>query len=333
MTLDPESEDEFYSASSSIVGDIDLMANPPVANFGGLNVGSLGINLIQYSSAQLATLLGPFIAIGSQRHQVFITDINLVRDEGIAMPDPLTVDYFLQFGNPLFEILFYLALPVADRPAIRAVPAPGAGWTVFTGAMCTEALFVQYFFILIRGSYSEAGGTTVGADIPNFLANVMGLSLSPYTYARRLAGFNLIKVDPRWVRHINLGALGQAAQNRLGLGVAGYRLLNPFRFLTPRAGLPANIMAAVGVAQSFYNAGYNWDFHPATRSGNVLATYGPINANLANLALVAFEVADLQALVASRALFQLPINNPVARNFTNWTVMYAPPNGDRIFPP
>lgn len=87
--------------------------------------------------------------------------------------------------------------------------------------------------------------------------------------------------------------------NRLGLGVAGYRLVLIFNIVEPdlyttksttkneycQSKNPPYLDSAVEVIRSFKTAGYCWDFHPATRSPKIINTYGNINKNATNLML------------------------------------------------
>jgi len=291
-----------------------------VINFANVAVGNLVFGPIDLDLQSLAAQLQAFVEQGSRRYSLSKADIQVFQDQGTQLTAQNTLAEFLAQGNTLFDSLIYLADPVGINVQTRLAGNVGVPYTADEIA---KALFVQWFFILTRGRVSNSAGTQVGTDMPNFLRGVLQCQLSPLEYANKLAKFDLAQINPGWVRYIRFGALGIETRNRLGLGLAGYRLLAPFKYLTPKDNLPAHIVTALGVARSFATQPASWDIHPATRSPNILTTYGPLNANLSNLALIAYEAADLQTLVANRTLFQMPQSYPQNRDYMNWTIPYV----------
>jgi len=142
-------------------------------------------------------------------------------------------------------------------------------------------------------------------------------------YANQLATFDLTRLDPGWVRYVNMAGLDQAARSRFGLGVAGYRMLSPFKTTRVRDDAPDHIKAAAEVAKSIATAAPNWDIHPATRSVAFLTRYGAINDNCGNLMLEAFTQEQLTELAASKQIFSIPVKKSHVNNYQHWTANMA----------
>lgn len=297
-------------------------------NFRNVNLGNITFLGLRLDLESFAGQLQVYIEQGSRRYNLSYRDIHVYRNRGVDIPATMTLEWLFTQGNALFDSLIYLANPNAidliQRPPDEQIPA-------VTPDAVARAVFVQFFFILTRGSPSNSAGTTMGTDVPAFLRNILSATQSPRYYAQMLATFNLVMVDPAWVRHINLQGVGTEARNRLGLGVAGYRALSPFRFLRRPANIPGDLVRPYEVAVSMATSAASWDFHPATRNPDLLTRYGPINANAFNLALDLWTNDELQVLVDSRILFAMPVRNPGVTNYRGWAQMYVTPAGSRIF--
>lgn len=306
------------------------MAQNIPTDFNAADLTSLRLLVIQYTPVALANKLASFIAHGSKRHTLAPGDLRIEKSPNETPPDPMTFEWLISQGNRFFDSLFFVSIPVGDRPSISSVP-DGTRPLPLTGQQVASALFYQYFFILTRGQTSESRSANPGADVPNFLVNVMGLSSAPYDYSRQLATFNLNKIDPSWAMHVPFADIGREAVSRFGLGVAGYRMLAPFKLLTPQPNLAPNLQQALSFARSMATAAYTWDIHSATRHPNILNQYGPLNANLGNLMLEVFSQADLNGLVTTRALFAMPIHRANYTNYRTWTGLYVPDPNRLIF--
>jgi len=301
-----------------------------------------GINI---NLADLATVLQQFVVQGSQRYNLTKAELNIFVKDG-EDPDAdysgENLDWFFERGNALFDTLIYQASRQGIRvqaKADAARPPPRSGDDV------ARALFVQYFFILTRGTYSTSITNQVGSDMPNFLINILGANLSPMDYAELLATFPILHLDARWVEHINFNAMDQAALSRFGLGVAGDRCFAPFKYLprppkaTPNGiGSTPQLIMAYEVAMSFVNAAPNWDRHPTTRSPTLLAQYGSLNHNATNLAIELWcnddntgpNQAMWQPLVNHKMIYAMPTANVRHQEWKNWNVPYVPNAGRQI---
>lgn len=317
------------------------ITNTFVANFSSAGANNYKIDVIDFDAQELARTLAPFIGQGSKpsfltRQDIVVYKIKYKNQSTVPAADRIseTSDFsqLMSIGNnKFFDVLFWLSLPAADRPPMHEINEGSELPAVSSGDIC-KALFVQYFFILTRGRVSRATTSNQGADMPKFLKVVLGCNETPEDYMSMIATFDMHKMGYEWARHVPFGGISREAVSRFGLGVAGYRMFTPFKMLTVKPGVPPNLIRAVAVARQMANADASWDLHPATRSNAILQSYGPLNANLGNLMLEVFEVAELNQLVATRALFQLPTEDPMARNYRTWDVDYVPSAAARIFP-
>jgi len=306
------------------------MAAMQNSDVGGVNDSYLVLQSITYSATDLAAKLERFVAHGSHRHTLAPSDLHVVKDGTVRTPDPLTFEFLIKQGNRFFDALFYMGIDPAHRIPIQSVPTASL-MPELTAQQISSALFFQYFMLLTRGSTSESGSATVGADVPKFLHTVLALNEKPEVYARRLATFNLEKIDPGWVKAMPFANISREAISRFGLGVAGYRIMAPFRLLRPKATLDPALNSAFAFAVSLATSDASWAVHPATRDPNILTRYGPINANMGNLALEAFEMAEIDELVAQRQLYARPKHDPIATQYKTWTGVFRVSPADRIF--
>jgi len=299
-------------------------------DFSKIDFTNLDFRTIQFDVADLALKIKGFVHQGSQRYTISIDDIQIHKGAGVQTPDLITLDWLFSQGNPFFDSIFYIGLEDAKKPEIIELPS---SYTVvpLNPIILAQALFYQYFMILTRGSISDEDSLTVGSAIPNFLKSVMGYDKSPKHYANLLSTFQLRKIDPAWAKFIPLKELGRECVNRLGLGVAGYRLLNPFKLLPKPDKLTKEQEIYYGVAISFISQPASWDIHSATRDPNVLSLYGPLNANLGNLALEIFKKEDLERLVSRKSLFKLPIFDESATNYKSWNTLWVTSGTSQIF--
>jgi hypothetical protein len=312
-----------------------------VATLANAGLNAYKIDVIDFNARELATVLAPFINQGSRPHFLTRDDLKVYKVKyktasTVPMADRIDensdFNTFMKIGNnKFFDVLFYLSLDDADRPRLLEVAEGSTLPPATSGSICT-ALFVQYFFILTRGRVSGATTSAQGTDMPKFLKVVLNCTESPKDYMDLISSFDMHKMGYEWARHVPFGGMSREAVSRFGLGVAGYRMFAPFRMLQPRTGITPNLQRAVEIARQMATADASWDLHPATRTNAILQTYGPLNANLGNLMLEVFEQADLQQLVTTKALFQMPTDDPSARHYKTWNVDYTPNNTAKIFP-
>lgn len=298
--------------------------------FNRIQSGDIQFSSVDVDMNSLAGFLQGYIVQGSKRYQISRREMACSIAQGTVRPNPMTLRFLLNQGNPLFNSLFCLA--DGDAALITERP-PGIDANPKEPDAVAKALFVQYFFIMVRGSVSVADDTTPRTTMPNFLGSVMTCNETPLTYARRLSSFPLGSLNPGWVRFIQTRLLGPETINRFGLGLAGYRNMAAFKFLTRPNNIPANLVRPYEVACSMATQPASWDLHPATRRADVLQRYGPLNKNLFNLTLELWTQAELQELVDSKALYEMPTRTAGVTNYRTWTHLWVTPVDSLIFPP
>lgn len=340
---------------------------------------SFDFGLVNQDPSYIADCLQKFVEVGSRLHSINVSDLVVfyhvsatpvyeVDSSGNkveVLEIGTTIKELLLDGAKFFDALFWLSLPVDDRPTPLRHPAPSKGHREIkfprydNPGTIAKNIFVLFFYILIRGHAPSDTGANKGQPMPKFISGVLGYKESADAVGEYLASFGLAQMEPGWVRHLDLKRLGQEASSRLGLGVAGYRYCSVFNTYEPDKMIPLSeeeeeenaarlavvgtapgkggpklikphILAAtehkeaIAVAKSFQTAGLCWDFHPATRSPNILTKYGNVNKNCANLILQVYTDETINEMVAAKKLAVKPILDRGTTEYKQWamTMMY-----------
>jgi len=291
------------------------------ANISSIDFSTFKIDSINYDIEELSEQIKVFVIHGSRRHTVSRSDLSIKKKAGAKEPDPISLGWLMEQGNRFFNSIFYLGLKESERPKIQEVPE-GEIQGIATSEEVCEALYFQYFFIVTRGTYSESPNKAVGPDVPNFLANVMGYKKTPEQYARILATFSLIKIDPSWARAQPLKELGRETIFRFALGVAGYRLFRPFSIYPCRDDSSVEVKRAFKIAHKMATHTASWQIQSMTRDPRVLETYGNLNKNLAGLMTECFTPEQIEEMVNNKMLFSKPTIDPAHKNYLQWSVDY-----------
>jgi len=150
---------------------------------------------------------------------------------------PKTIVEAMENGTLFFDAVYYFANDTGTD--VTLMPKVDTGMTkdqLITTAK--QRLLWTALFLMLRGSYPESVGNDVGRDVPAFLRNICGMNESPANVAQGLASFDLKKIEPVWIRGITWSTFAAAIKQRLGLGLAGYRMLGPFKLYPCRADAP-----------------------------------------------------------------------------------------------
>jgi hypothetical protein len=263
--------------------------------------------------------------------QLFVVSPNMltIHSAVVGIP-PANLDEALANGTKFFDAVYYFhnALP----PTINILgPAPGAATLQAAKAAITKRLFWMALWVMIRGSYPTGAGVTAGASIPAFLINMCGMNEAPDITSAELASFNLRNMGTGWVRHIQWDLMAPAVRQRLGLGLAGYRMLGPFKSYQLRAGVPAEVTAAFNWVRDIATSPLDYSILSATRDPVLISRLGSWNKALGNLILLAFTPADIADMVTNRIIFATPVRDPRADTWRTWAtgaaVILADPIG------
>jgi len=298
-------------------------------------VAKIRTNVIEQNPTLLAKALEGFVIEGSKRHKINKEDLtvevfNSHKDQftknGAKLDDLMLL--LLKGGTCFFDAWLYLGMEKATRPEVTyiddpedssAMDGPGAKGDP---SKITSYVFFVYFYIMVRGHAPSLGNAYDGQNVPAFLKSVLAIGDNPKVVARYLASFDLNKMDPAWVCEIPTVGMGREAQTRFGLGVAGYRICSVFNYYKPDADGHEEYAEAVEVAKSFLAGGLDWDFHPATRSPDVLTKYGNINKNCTNLLLKVYKEDTIKTMLAAKKLAVVPVYDEAHTNYVNWVDKY-----------
>ncbi|POS81895.1 hypothetical protein EPUL_006525, partial [Erysiphe pulchra] len=290
--------------------------------------------IVDYES--LGNALRPFVLSGSKVHRLVPEDLNvyantsgiyenkeitkIIKINGLEVPT--TMMGLMANGTKFFDAWIWLSMNPNLRPAPIKLPytnKPDEKVELSTYddmGMLTTYIFIAYFFILIRAHPPTQLDAYHKQPMPKFISTILGTTATAVEVAMYLASFELIKLNNEWVKQIKPLTLNVEAANRLGLGVAGYRLVSVFNLILPtkyysddpkvnealKETRPPWLEVSLKVMQSFKNAGPCWDFHPATRDPNLISKYGNINKNATNMILDCYTAETIKLLLDGKKL-------------------------------
>jgi hypothetical protein len=231
----------------------------------------------------------------------------------------------LQGGTKFFDAIYYLALAVPSRPTpIRSRDPP----VEVKFQSIAEDVFIAYFCILTQAR-ALSGEVRMG----KFITSVLGRNDAPEDIAGRLASFGLEKIDPSWVKFVDMSSLSKVAENRLALGVAGYRLPNAVIYDVPNlindpgnefsahdfAELARDAKIARSAIEYLIRKGALWNIHPSTRSPQFGTIIKSLNQCCSDLLTFLYTKEKLEIMVKEKVIYEAPNRNPQARAWRFWT--------------
>jgi hypothetical protein len=294
-------------------------------------IGAVSFAEIKISPEALGHVIATVLRDVRLEKPIVFSDIKIYKtSEGAP---PVDVMAAVEAGAKFFDACYYFgSSDVTDFPF---APLP-AGSLTGEAAVTTarQNLMVMAVWCMIRGAYPSGTETTLGAHIPAFIKNIMHWDGSGAALAHTLASFELPRIGMEWLRRIEWGRLPVEVQQRLALGMAGYRLFTPFRLLRPRANASPEALAANQVVQSLMASGATWDIFPPTRNPIISSNFGSLNKCLESLMLHIFDAAQIQELVGGtmNILFRMPVDDKRYHGWKNWTMAHVPVGMVKIFP-
>jgi hypothetical protein len=282
-----------------------------------LPLGDIIFNIVDVKLDQIAHVLRSFLIVGSKRATISIQSLVIISDKEVRPQRFENIAQALENGTKLFDAICYFSLPADQRPEI-SVPVEGQLPDTRDPVEISRAFFYQCFLVLTRGSPSVSNDSTIGSSVPAFLARILALNRAPAFYADRLAGFPIINLDWRFVSHFDYNDIGQEALNRFGLGVAGYRLLNPFKLYVPKDNITAQQRVAYNFLRGIATRPADWSIHPVTRDTAIIQEFGSINNNAGNLILDIYTNAQIENMIATKVLYKYPIRDPKSTQYLTW---------------
>lgn len=281
-------------------------------------IGTPNFGIVNFNATDLAAALSPFITAGDGGNKIAISDLNV-----IARTAPLNnrftdLTQAIQAGTRLFDALAYFSLAETERPDIEISPLAE---TEEDPSLLDigRGVYYTFMYILLRGhapSIVQEGDTQ---PVPQFLTNVMAMTEFPSRYVRSISSFDLNRLDHTWIKHIRITNLDRKTQNRLALGMAGYRLPGVFALYAFRTDAETEAITAATAVRNFVGRGATWDCHSVTRSAQFLDVVKNFNANCGNVLLKVYTAEQINRLVELRVLFAVPVENPRFTQWRNWT--------------
>lgn len=297
---------------------------------------SFNIDTISIDYAALGQIINDVIADVSQLRvlskedlKVYSTEVSKSEENRLTAPTDLK--NAVESGTKFFDALIYFSLSTEKRPSVVAVREGDSVIKQSIAEVKTKLLWMA-LFIMIRGNYPSSGSSVVGADVPAFLATTCGMKISPKALAESLASFELEKLSLEWIRAINWSGMHQSIQQRLALGLAGYRLLGPFKILKLKAGVSDEVKRAYQFVQSIANQKPDYSILSATRSPNLVAKLGSFNNALSDLMFHCFTTEDLQKMKDLKVLYKVPVEDLRYRHWISWAADLKLDFTDPIFP-
>lgn len=230
---------------------------------------------------------------------------------------PATIVEALAYGTKFFDAVYYFAMDPPVRPAtVAKIDVVGTKEQLVSAVK--HKLLWTALFLMLRGSYPESDGVEVGRDIPAFLVNICGMNISPKEVAEGLASFDLKKINCGWIKSIKWDGLAPAIKQRLALGLAGYRLLGPFKIYECRANASAEVRAAFEWTRRVAVSKPDYAILSCTRSPALISQLGSWNKALGNLILQCFTDEEITEMLALKILFQRPTFDPRANTWRSW---------------
>jgi hypothetical protein len=252
---------------------------------------------------------------------IVVRDINNV---------PQTVRELMDEGTSFFEAIYYVAAEV--KTGVRVVRNDNDDFNALEFVTSQKVdVFCAYLLLMIRANWPSRDGNQALQALPRFLTTLIELQGTEAELAGRLAGFNLNKIPKKWIRLIPTANMAQEVQQRLGLGLAGYRQLSVFKLFTTKPDISPVAAAAVAWVRQIANEPMDREIHPATRSPALINAAGPFAENLYVLIFHSFSAADQAAMVTFRFLPRAPADNPRFINWKGWGNLPQFPLASPIF--
>lgn len=339
----------------------------------------VNFSTIEFDVKNLALIFNRFINEGSRVHRLAVGDLTVYANPKGEFTDiekdatyeveltdkaktKLTVAKTLKglmaCGTKFLDAIVWLGLESKDRPMPMMHPMmknedKTAAYSTYNNpSKLANYMFYYYFYLLTRAHPPGIASSGSNEPVPKFLSGVLGIRDAPSEVADYLASFELQKINPAWIRHIDKSGLSQESLSRFGLGVAGYRAFAPFALYKPwfetkegelwleknekelkegKVEDPRIYKTAYEVAKSFAVAPADWDIHPCTRNPNVLKKYGNLNQNMGNLMLKVFSTEQLAEMVSARLIYAKPVYRAEHQGYKNWTDSYKFSGSKPIF--
>lgn len=278
-------------------------------------LNSFQIAVVNYDIDALGLAILSQIRDVGRLHIISIGDLQVkAREAGVA---PADVRDAVKYGTKFFDALLYFAVEHARRP--QTTRGEDIGEELPAVIMKTKKhLLWMAIYLMLRGSYPSDAGNNVGTNVPAFLRNICGMNISPHELAASLASFELKNINPNWIRKINWTTFAPEIRQRLGLGLSGYRMLQPFSCYDVRAGASQEAIDAAEFVKRILALRPDYAILSCTRSPTIVNRFKSWNKALGNLILECFNDHQIDEMVANKIIFARPVRDPRADTWKSW---------------
>lgn len=238
-------------------------------------------------------------------------------DDPAAAEEPGSITEAMKYGTRFFDAYVYFSMMPDDRPPV-AVGQIDTRDDEAIAAELGKRMAWMALHLMIRGNYPEVDTQEPGKDVPQFLLETFGVQETPRAVSRGLASFPLSKIDPGWIKVIDWGTAGPEIRQRLGLSLAGYRLLGMFKNYRPKSDADRIEKDVFKYVREIAHMPLDYSILSATRQPSLVAKFGPWNKNLTNAILSIFSQADIADAVKHKVLSVMPKPQRNAENWRSW---------------
>jgi len=255
-------------------------------------------NLISIDTDTLGSILKDYVIQGSGKNVLQAQDVIIRLSSDQTQAEDVPILTLLEQGTSLFAAMIYNNTTDRDNFTYMS-PKPTTGvWTADTVA---KYVFVAYFYILTQNR-----AVNLIEQDANFIRTTIGVSEDVKTIGARLFETGMEKIPHDWIRAIKIKELQQESRNRLGLGIAGYRLMQAFLSIDPKEGAPEPAKQAWTAIRDSVGRGYFYGFHTHFRDSSFITTFSSLNKTLNDLLATHGKPEEVQAAVARKVLAVMP---------------------------
>jgi len=289
----------------------------------------ISFTAVKADSQFMAVAFQCFINAGTALHTIPLTDIHIYIPPG--RETPFSLEDLLSWGNLIGDSVFFLQIYEEDRRATDGFTTSDDGRFLL---MITDdpsdtlrpAMSPDSAAKLVAAwaIYAMVRAGPPSKPMPKFVKDQIGMTLSPDEMCKQFTSTSVANWSLEWIKNVQWSQIGQETLSRFGLGVAGYRLIQPFKLYEPRADCTQAIKDACSLMRIIALKPAAWEVHPVTRDPNLLTTLGNVNKNCMNLILAAFtpqQIAEMQGRAISTAV--QPSHDAQHVNFRTWTPAMA----------
>ncbi|KAG6276430.1 hypothetical protein E4U47_008339 [Claviceps purpurea] len=289
--------------------------------------------IVHVDSKEVGLMLQPFLGRGSKlTDEVTVDDISTRVLSVPDKPEQAKLKDLLAIGMKLFDAVVWLAALDKSRHPLRADPTMKPD-DIPSNDDVAKSVFYCYFMLLTQARYPPDDHEI--RKIPRFLTILMGMNKEPSYYVSKICTFELRRMNPSWIKHVDYWNWTKDVLSRFGICVAGYRMFFPFDLYDAREGLPNNLVSAFTFARAVARAPASWNVHPLTRPRgpqDAITRRGNLKKNLGNLTLDVFTDEQIDDMVKHRILFKRPERDVAHREYLQWAAEDDISGTANIFP-